>query len=134
MTAKYTRIEGTEFGAKFVVCNNAEHLGVSDDEAANEISMAAAKVIESAGFDCEYNSAFRDWNGGRIVRFATVKGSPVAAYIVSCELDEGGDETGEFKYVEAAKIPADVIEKVRSIADAASVAAITKTEEIAAAD
>jgi hypothetical protein len=82
-----------EFGVRFVVCDNAEVIGlrtVGQDQSGNgwkeearAAAAEAARIIDLAGFDYKYESNFRAYNGGS-------RQSLVDAVFFSAEIDDDG--------------------------------------------
>lgn len=62
------RINGRAYGVAFVVCRNSEvarlALELEDNEVALSMMDSAGREISDAGFDFDYCSDFRAYNGG----------------------------------------------------------------------
>jgi hypothetical protein len=93
MNCEIKPIAGHEhLGLTFAVCGNAETLGI--DSAVRIIAIdSAVGIILDAGFDCEIDSCFQNWNGGRRVKFGAVHQSGITAYIWHRDRDEDGEWT-----------------------------------------
>jgi hypothetical protein len=119
-----------EFGVRFVVCSNAEVIGlqtVGQDQTGNgwedearEASSAACRVLDEAGFFCDTESSFRAYNGG-------VRRSLVDAVYYVAEIDEDGIR-GAWRVERESNIPENERVRAEAVAEKA-IAALVKVME-----
>lgn len=123
MITELARINGTAYGVKFTVCRNAEVAGlaleVESDDALAKMNHAG-RAISDAGFDYEFCSDFRAYNGGP--RKSIVEAVFYTADVIQTEGE--ADELDDWKATwqrgaGATEIPASVLAQADEVVSAA---------------